>query len=247
MKMKQSSRCNNYQESIYFHWKQNPLSDAYHLPFIYEISGNFLLGQFMMSCHALFENLFAFGLKFGESGSGQVFSVYDEACLPQVQFQTLSADTKAGALEAFQQCKAEFFSRPFDLDKGLTFYMDIVRIEPSHTYYLLVNCHHIISDAYSFYEIVRRLSELYNSGGATAPLGGFSTGQGKYNTLNLYINDGEARADEFVKGQFEKVFSFDQFQLDYSRSPSTSSNWITAKRKERAAKPWCWMPQPNNA
>ncbi|MEI6950390.1 amino acid adenylation domain-containing protein [Paraflavisolibacter sp. H34] len=226
MILKPSSRCNNYQESLYFHWKQHPTSDAYHLPFLFEISGNFLVGPFLQSCQALFESLYAFGLNFRENAAGQVFSAYEGSTVPQVQFQSLASE------EDFAACKEEFFSRPFDLNKGLTFYMDIIRIEATHTYYLLANCHHIISDAYSFYEIVRRLSESYNADNqVTQEL--FSISQGKYTTLNQHILDGEAEDDAFIRGQFDQVASFEQFRPDLSRQEGIYRETLVISGEEK--------------
>ena len=209
-------RCNDYQESLYFHWKQNQLSDAYHLPFIYEVTGLLHVGKFIQCAEAIFKSQYAFGLKFIESNNRHVIASYDNACIPKVKLSSLKGQSSTEIEESFKAYKAEFLSRPFSLNDGVTIYVDIVGSEEVNKYYLFVNCHHIISDVYSFYEILTRLSGYYNEENNNLPET-VTASELKYQALNDYTMNMDIKANESVKLQLSQAETVDHFQVDYDR------------------------------
>ncbi len=89
----------------------------------------------------------------------QVIAAEMEFDLPLADFSALNPVQREAALE---QLATTRFEQPFDLGKGPLLRMDLARMQPDE-YVLLLNMHHIVTDAWSMGVMIRELAACYSA------------------------------------------------------------------------------------
>ncbi len=135
-------------------------SAAYHMPVGLRLRGTLHHAALRASFTALWqrhENLRAsFVMPLGQAQAQQVFAPEDSEFALQ-EHDLRHHDDLDAALAAI---RAEVMERPFDLARGPLLRASLLRLQDDE-HLLLINQHHIISDAWSMQLLVKEVSQLY--------------------------------------------------------------------------------------
>lgn len=154
--------CNENQKTLYYNWKLNKVSDAYHLPFIFKISGNLDSKRLVDAINYLLDTYNVFKLCFIEDGDNLYY--YENLKNAPTVNHIVMDNATSNIEEIVKEYKSNFFSKKFDLNNGPNVYFTLLDFKESNEAYLFVNCHHIIADAYSFYQFFSaNLAIIYNT------------------------------------------------------------------------------------
>ena len=146
------------QGRLWFLEQLQPSLTAYHLPALWQLSGELDLAALEYALGFLIERHSTLRSSFRPEGSELVQILHPPAPYPLTAEPIGDRDPEA-VIEALFKHES---SIPFDLTSGLLFRARLLAIE-SKKHLLLINCHHIALDACSLYVLIRDLSEFYNA------------------------------------------------------------------------------------
>lgn len=150
-----------YQKRFYIEWKINPNSTSYNTPLIYEIHGN-------LNLNALEYALKVFIHRYDE-GCRSYFIEQNET-IKQVILDAVNLEIEVHDISDVNQdityLKEQFIHKAstciFDLSKTPLYKFALAYLSKNH-YVLVLNFHHIITDATTAQSFVNIISNLYNS------------------------------------------------------------------------------------
>ncbi len=156
-----------YQKRFWLEWKLAPASTAYNTPLIFDIQGH-------LNTAALFYALEHF-INYGDEGCRTRFieslannkqSVAKQVIQDTVplEIETIEHfDTKIDSIEKIkEQYISKIVNHIFDLSKGPLYKFGLIKLSADHSI-LVLNFHHIISDAITATYFIQYLSEYYNA------------------------------------------------------------------------------------
>lgn len=204
--------CNENQKALYFDWKLNKDSDAYHLPFIFHISGQLDSARLINAIDYLLDTYNVFKLRFIEDRGNLYYESIESA--PKTEHFTF-CDPACNVDEIVEEYRYTFFHKEFDLNNGQNVYFALLDFTSHHESYLLVNCHHIIADVYSFYQFFSaNLSEIYNTGKVPDFLKQ-DVIKDKYENLYKYTLKNEIEDNLYFNDKLSKVDDLSNIKNDY--------------------------------
>ena len=146
------------QGRLWFLEQLQPSLTAYHLPALWQLSGELDLAALEYALGFLIERHSTLRSSFRPEGSELVQILHPPAPYPLTAEPVGDRDPEA-VIEALFKHES---SIPFDLTSGVLFRARLLAIE-SKKHLLLINYHHIALDACSLYVLIRDLSEFYNA------------------------------------------------------------------------------------
>ncbi len=135
------------QQGVYFDCVKNPESVMYNVPFMYTFPATVEEEQLVEAVKATVGNHQSFRLTFGTKGGEPVMQVGTEVAV-DVPIKHMSGEELKREMERFV--------RPFNLQRGPLFRLEVVRSEEG--LHLLIDCHHLITDGGSFDLVMREIS-----------------------------------------------------------------------------------------
>lgn len=150
------------QERLWFLWRLNPRSSAYHLNGGLRFTG-VLDSEILRTClHALVRRHESLRTVFreNESGSPEQFVLPEFAIdFPQLDFCGLEESEREKHL---QEIRRTLYETPYNLTEGPLLRAALVKVD-AQEHQLLISMHHIISDAWSIQLILEEMAEYYSS------------------------------------------------------------------------------------
>lgn len=160
-----------HQQRFWLEWKLHPKSGKYNTPLVYKIQGALNVPALRLALD-LYVNQYHTGNRhyFGETEKGVVQYVLDEikVNLQIVNFEDLTSNplTPAPSLQEYLETLCHHH---FDLEKPPLFKFDLINVS-SEEFILILNFHHIITDAFTGSFVVKGVSALYNHFASQFPL-----------------------------------------------------------------------------
>lgn len=145
-----------YQKGFWLDWRLNPNSSKYNTPLIYKLKGELNRGA-LHKALSIFMNKYLDGGRHYccESKDGLVEIVVLESIKVDLEYE----ETKSiKSVEAFiEECCGYYF----DLKRPPLFKFNLLKIK-ANEHVLILNFHHIITDAFTAHFIIKTVSQLYN-------------------------------------------------------------------------------------
>ncbi len=150
---------NRFQKRFWLEWKINPQNQAYNTPLTFVIEGS-LDKIALHNALSVFVNEYEPGCRsfFQEKNSGLFQCVYDQVKV-DLEFLVVSASEEPSV--SIEEFVDKHKSHIFDLEKFPLFKFKLLQIN-DEKYLLILNFHHIISDAQSARSFIKYISCLYN-------------------------------------------------------------------------------------
>ncbi|MFT3815685.1 MAG: amino acid adenylation domain-containing protein [Acidovorax sp.] len=151
------------QQRLWFHWKLDPTSSAYHLIGAFELSGELDLVTLRESVRTIVDRHEALRTTVQMDSSRQepyqVIHAGTEIEIPCVDLCEVSDELKPLRV---QEEMRRVFAAPFDLGQGPLLRVELLKMRAG-LHRLLVVMHHIISDGWSIQVMLDELSLLYRA------------------------------------------------------------------------------------
>jgi amino acid adenylation domain-containing protein len=155
------------QQRIWFLDKMEPGNPAYNIPLAVRLTGRLDLATLEQSLaeivrrHEILRTTYTIV-------EGQPVQVIAPERPPALEVSDLSHMREEEQEKRAEQLAAEFFHRPFDLERGPALRACLLRLNATEHVFLLA-IHHIAGDAWSSGVLVREIGALYEAFSATAP------------------------------------------------------------------------------
>ena len=146
------------QERLWF-IDQLDASARYNIPAVMRLKGAFHPQAFSQSFETLIKRHEILRTRFDQLEGKGVQVIHDDTT-PAIHHLDLSKNEQS--LEYLNELILKEVHSPFDLPEGPLMRITIIKLSAQETI-LIVNMHHIISDAWSFSVIVKELNQLYNA------------------------------------------------------------------------------------
>ena len=162
----QSFPLSHNQQRLWLLHKIAPETASYNMPMALKLSGDLNLDKLNQALNLLIERHDVFNVRLHENNNGEVFQSLTSNHAIQLTPHTLqeydvNSVIQQSAIQAFQLINAPLFK------------IELFKIDNTdkHTFILLFNIHHIISDRVSVENLFHELGQIYLSGGtATLPV-----------------------------------------------------------------------------
>jgi amino acid adenylation domain-containing protein len=151
------------QERIWFLERLQPGTPAYHLPAAVDLRGSLDVQALGEALSEVVRRHEALRTVFHEGEDGPVQEI-----LPAYPIELPVLDLTDLPEDEAERIAAEWFRRPFDLERGPLLRALVLRLGPD-VHRLLILQHHIVSDGWSIGILVREVAAFYPPGGARIP------------------------------------------------------------------------------
>lgn len=140
------------QKRLYAIEQTQQVGTTYHIPVIWRVEGTLNIDRLRFTLQTLIQRHEAFRTSFTFDGGDLVQRIHDEIHW-KLEEMTVKHEGEV------QQC-IDSFIQPFDLETGPLFRIGLITL-PNHTFVLIWDIHHIISDGVSIGILHREFSLLY--------------------------------------------------------------------------------------
>lgn len=143
-----------FQERLWIHYLRAPEDLSYNLPVLLEVRGRLNVPALRRSLQTILTRQESLRTRYGTHKNGHAFQVVD----PPTQFELPVQDVASDEVGPHIQAVVEHH---FDLENGPVFLARLLRLQ-EHSHLLLINFHHIATDAWSIKGVFfRELQQSY--------------------------------------------------------------------------------------
>lgn len=149
----------NYQKGLWLEWKLAPLSSKYNTPLIFEIKGNLEIEALKKALFSYVNEYHTVNRHYFTEENHQIKQriLQEIECPLEIIILPENKDPKT-AIDQFIETKTDF---AFTLSSPPLFKFSLLKVTNTH-YVLVLNFHHIVSDAFTGAFLVNTLQQLYH-------------------------------------------------------------------------------------
>lgn len=217
--MNQKIKCNIFQRRLYYEWLRNPVSDAYHLPFNFRLTGKVRLGKLIEALNYSLNYFPSLRFRYVE----------DTDVLVDIIDPILESEVLELSMEPFEfhewivKEARQFFSRTFNLNKGENIFARIIQNINTKEVYIWILCHHISSDIFSFHQFFTdTFAEYYNKDGKVLCNESFKCRLDNYININSKCMNLQSGENFWSRSALKDAKSLNSFPSELLKERRTS-------------------------
>ncbi len=158
------------QQRLWFLWRMDPDSNAYHIKFALRLSGELNTGALQASFNGLVERHESLRTVFRPTPDGSAEQIIQPGLLLDIKEVDLCSAATSEHQARLAEYSNEIVAAPFDLAHGPLLRLALIRVAQNE-HILVLAMHHIISDGASMQVLLDELAAQYRSRVRGEPLG----------------------------------------------------------------------------